>query len=149
MDIIQQCLSLAPVPYLAPAFSVLRFICSSVEQARASKRQLQALSQTIAQLLWTLNREYRSGRLLHAKTSTAVDNLGRSVILTMSYVLGSYRRISYRLLDEISEFVQKEVSCPFLKLLFTKDQRIAGIERYHGRITTAVTSFQVSHGTFC
>ena len=149
MDIIQQCLSLAPVPYLAPAFSVLRFIYSSVEQAQASKQQLQALAQTIAQLLWTLNREYRSGRLLHAKTSTAVDDLGRFVILTMSYILGSYWRISHRLLNEISEFVQKEVSYPFLKLLFTKDQRIARIEQYHGRITTAVTSFQVSRDTFC
>jgi hypothetical protein len=149
MDIIHQCLSLAPVPCLAPAFSVLRFIYSSVKQAQVSKQQLQALSQTIAQLLWTLNREYRSGRLLHAKTSTAVDDLGRFVILTMFYVLGSDQRISYRLLNEISEFVQKEVSCPFLKLLFTKGQRIARIEEYHGRITTAVTSFQVSRDTFC
>jgi hypothetical protein len=84
MDIIQQCLSLAPVPYLAPAFSVLRFIYSSVEQAQASKWQLQALSQTIAQLLLTLNRAYRSRQLLHAKTSTAVDDLGRFVIFTVA-----------------------------------------------------------------
>jgi hypothetical protein len=75
MDIIQQCLSLAPVPYLAPAFSVFRFICSTVEQAQASKQQLQALSQTIAQLLSTLNTEYRAGRLLQTKTSTPVADL--------------------------------------------------------------------------
>jgi len=94
MDIIYQCLSLAPVPYLAPAFSVLRFIYSSVEQAQASKQQLQALSQTIAQLLWTLNKEYRSERLLYAKTSTAIDDLGRFVISTVPYILVSYQCIS-------------------------------------------------------
>jgi hypothetical protein len=137
------------VPSLAPAWSVLRFIYSSFEQAQASKQQLQVLAQTIAQLLWTLNREYCSGQLLHAKTSMAIDDLGRFVILMMSYILSSDQQISYRLLNEISEFIQEEVSCPFLKLLFTKGQRIARIEEYHQWITTAVTSFQVSHDTFC
>jgi hypothetical protein len=84
MDILHQCLSLAPVPYLAPAFSLLRFICSSVEQAQASKQQLRALSQTIAQLLWTLNGEYCSGQLLHAKTSKAIDDLERLVLFTVA-----------------------------------------------------------------
>jgi len=42
------------------------------------------------------------------------------------------------------KFVQKEHLCGFLKLLFTKDQRIAQIEVYHRRITTSVASFQVS-----
>jgi hypothetical protein len=32
-----------------------------------------------------------------------------------------------------------------LTLLFTKGQRIAQIEQYHGRISTAVNSFQASH----
>jgi len=58
--------------------------------------------------------------------------------------LSSYQRLSHRLLDEISGFVQKEHLCGFLKLLFTKDQRIAQIEVYHRRIATSVASFQVS-----
>jgi hypothetical protein len=78
MNIIQQCLSLAPVPYLAPAFSALRFICSSVEQAQASKLQLKALAQTIAQLLQTLDREYRARRLLQVRTSGPLADLIRS-----------------------------------------------------------------------
>jgi hypothetical protein len=49
------------------------------------------------------------------------------------------------LLEEISVFVQKETSRPFIKLLFTKGQRIAQIEQYHRCISTAVTSFQASH----
>ena len=79
MDIIHQCLSLAPVPYLLPAFSVLRFIWSSIQQVQASKWQLEALAQSIAQLLETLNEEYRAGRLLQAKTSTPLKNLRRYV----------------------------------------------------------------------
>src|ERR1700691_5964775 len=82
MDIIQQCLSLAPVPYLGTAFSVFRFIYSSVEQTQESKQQLQALSQTIAQLLSTLNKEYRAGRLVQAKTSTSVSDLNRFAVFT-------------------------------------------------------------------
>jgi len=90
MDIIHQCLSLAPIPYLAPAFSILRFICSSVEQAQASKQQLRALAQTIAQLLCALNEEYRAGRLVEARTSTSVTNLDRFVSLILSKIPGSH-----------------------------------------------------------
>ena len=79
----------------------------------------------------------------------AVDDLGRFVILMMCYILSSDQRISYRLLNEISEFIPEEVSCPFLMLLSTKGQRIARIEEYNRRTTTAVTSFEVSRDTFC
>jgi hypothetical protein len=89
MDIIHQCLSLAPVPYLAPVFAVLRFIWLSVEQAQASKRQLQALAQTIAQLLWTLDKEYSAGRLVQSLMLTHITNLGRFVeLLALNIDLG-------------------------------------------------------------
>jgi hypothetical protein len=101
MDIIQQCLSLAPVPYLAPAWSVLRFIYSSVEQAQASKQQLRGLAQTVAQLLWTLNREYRSRQLLSAKTSMTVDDLERFVI--------SRCLISWFLISEFIQIAQRDL----------------------------------------
>jgi hypothetical protein len=129
---------------------VLGFIWSSVERAQTSKGQLQALAQTIAQLLWTLNEEYCSGRLLQVKTSMPLANLRGFVIftVTVSLPLSSNRCPSHRLLDEISAFVQKEASRPFLGLLFTKDQRIAQIEKYHRRNSTAVISFQVSHDIF-
>jgi hypothetical protein len=54
---------LSLLPYLAPAFSALRFICSSIAQAKASKLQLEALAQSIAQFLKTLDGEYRARRL--------------------------------------------------------------------------------------
>ncbi|KIM77033.1 hypothetical protein PILCRDRAFT_12389 [Piloderma croceum F 1598] len=125
MDVVHLCLSLTPVPGLGPAFSALRFIWSSIERANASKCQLEALAQSIAQLLKALDGEYRNGRLLQARTSTPLADL-------------------HKLLEEISAFVQKEASCGFLKLLFTKDQRIVRIESYYRRIGISIESFQAS-----
>lgn len=48
-----------------------------------------------------------------------------------------------RLPDEISALLQKEVSSSFLKLLFTKNQRISRIDGYYRRIGTLIQSFQV------
>ena len=79
MDIVQQCLSLNPVPYLAPAFAAFKVIWPSVQQAQASKQQLDVLALSIAQLLIALNDEYRTGRLVPAKTSAAFDDLCRFV----------------------------------------------------------------------
>jgi hypothetical protein len=87
MDIIQQCSSLAPFPYLAPAFTVLKFIWSSVQQAQASKQQLEVLAQSIAQLLKTLDGEYRAQRLLPAMTSVPFDDLCRFVRSTTPWAL--------------------------------------------------------------
>jgi hypothetical protein len=142
MDIIHQCLSLAPVPYLAPAFGALRFIWSSVQQAQASEGQLKALTQSIAQLLHTLDTEYHAGRLLQAKTLMPLADLRRYVVITLP--LAWMSTLPCRLLDEIAAFIQKESPCSFLQLLFTKDQRIARIDTYYRRIGTSIESFQVS-----
>jgi hypothetical protein len=147
-DIIEQCLSLAPVPYLSSAFHLLRMIWLSVQKAQASKRQLETLAQSIAQILGTLNEQYRIGRLLHVKTSTPLTNLHECVKFTLPQILRTYQGASHRLLGDISASIEKDASCVFLKLLFTKDQRIARIEGYHRRIATLVTSFQASFHTF-
>jgi hypothetical protein len=85
MDIIHRCLGLAPVPYLSHAFSVFQFIWSSVQQAQASKRQLESLSQSIAQLLCMLDGEYGAKRLLEVKTSTPLADLRRFVMLILPF----------------------------------------------------------------
>jgi hypothetical protein len=90
MDIVHLCLSLTPVPCLAPAFSALRFIWSSIERAKASKCQLEALAQSIAQLLKALDGEYRNGRLLKARTSTPLADLHKLVkFITLFIVIYS------------------------------------------------------------
>jgi hypothetical protein len=44
MDVIHSCLELVPVLYLSRAFSVFQFIWSSVQQVKASRRQLETLA---------------------------------------------------------------------------------------------------------
>jgi hypothetical protein len=74
MDTIRQALSISPVPCLASALSTLKFISSSVNQVQGSKSQLEVLVQLIAQLLLTLNGEYRTERLLQVRTSVALSD---------------------------------------------------------------------------
>lgn len=83
MDIVYKCLSLTPLPTLAPAFSSFRFIWSAVEQAQISKSQIEALAQSVADLLQTLEGEYHVGRLLEARASTALTNLCMCVRFSM------------------------------------------------------------------
>jgi hypothetical protein len=75
MDIVHMCLSLTPAPCLVSDFAALKLIYSSVEQVQANKGQLQALEQSIAQLLQTLNGEYYAGRLLDVQTMISLTNL--------------------------------------------------------------------------
>jgi hypothetical protein len=77
MDLAQFAFSISPVPCLGVAFSGLRLICDSVQQVKTSREQLQTLTLLIAQLLRTLNQEYKTGRLTEARTSRALQNLIR------------------------------------------------------------------------
>lgn len=142
MDIVQQCLSLAPVPYLGLAFSVFRSIWSSVQQVQASKEQLRVLAISIAQLLKTLDAEYHSRKLTEAQTSAPLADL-RRYDDNFCYIFLTYNYSFLSLLEEISAFVQKQSSYGFLKLLIVKDQRIVAIEGYHHRIEVSANAFQV------
>ena len=79
MDIVHQCLSLVPVPHLAPAFTSLKFIYSFVPQVQTIQQQVDVLVQFVAQLLYTLDKEYRTERLLQNETSVSLANLSRFV----------------------------------------------------------------------
>ena len=79
MDAIHLCLSLAPLPYLSSAFSTLRYIWLSIEQIQTSKQQLEALAQSIAQLLQALDAEYTAERLLQDKTAVPLAELCKFV----------------------------------------------------------------------
>jgi hypothetical protein len=81
MDIIQSCLVLAPVPYLAPAFSIFKVIWESIDQIQASNEQLRTLSCSIAQLLSAINGEYRRGALKSEGTSEQLEKLREFVSL--------------------------------------------------------------------
>ena len=81
MDAIPQRVSLIPVLHLAPAFTILKFIQTFIEQVETSKQQVAVLVQLIAQLLQTLDKEYHDGQLLQDETSVPLANLSRFVNL--------------------------------------------------------------------
>ena len=78
-DTIHKCLSSIPVPCLQPAFSAFKSIWSDVKQAQVGKEELEALALNVAQLLQTLDAEYRERRLLEAGTMASLANLSRCV----------------------------------------------------------------------
>jgi hypothetical protein len=81
MDIIQQALDFVPLPYLNTAFSLLKFIYTSVEQVQTARQQLLVLSACVSQLLITLNAEYESGRRsLTPSTAATLNDLSKYVI---------------------------------------------------------------------
>jgi hypothetical protein len=93
MDIVDQCLSIAPLPHFTPAFTALKLIYRFVKQAPINQRQLQGLVQSIAQLLRTLDEEHRDGRLLRAQTSVPLVDLSRFVICGLPWILCSSKPV--------------------------------------------------------
>jgi hypothetical protein len=77
MDVVQQCLTLVPVPYLAPAFAVFNFIWTSIQQVQVNREQCELLARCISELLCVLDTEYRAGRLARGDQTSgvALDNL--------------------------------------------------------------------------
>jgi hypothetical protein len=71
-------LGITPVPGLSAAFHVLRFIISSVQQVSESRRQLEELAKAVAQLLATLNAQFRASRLVESTCARALQDLHRS-----------------------------------------------------------------------
>jgi hypothetical protein len=82
MDAVRQCLPLTSAPELARILTVIKLICSSVEQAQISKLQLGALAHSVAQLLQTLDGEYRAKRLQKDITLVLAD---LSTFVTLLY----------------------------------------------------------------
>jgi hypothetical protein len=89
MDIIQSCLALAPVPYLAPAFSIFKVIWESIGQVQASNEQLQTLSCNVAQLLSAINGEYRRGALIYEGTSQQLEELRGFVTFLINILINN------------------------------------------------------------
>jgi hypothetical protein len=84
MDIIEVCLAITPVPYLSNAVSALRFIWNHVERVQVSNSQLRSLGCDIAQLLHTLDGEYRHQKLPYDQTSRLqLDELYRFVTFSI------------------------------------------------------------------
>ncbi|KAJ7114414.1 hypothetical protein C8R44DRAFT_929253 [Mycena epipterygia] len=116
---------LTPVPGLHSAFTVFRFIISSVQATRASKKQLIVLANAVAQLLGTLQREFKARTLSQGACTQPIEDL-------------------VRLLNDIYKFVQTEQQRNFLNALLHTDDRVAAIEMFYHRIGTTTSAFQIS-----
>ncbi|KAJ6530021.1 kinase-like domain-containing protein, partial [Mycena vulgaris] len=118
-------LGMTPVPGLSGAFTLFRFIVSSVQAVQASKKQLEALAKAVGQLLATLDSEFREARLIVANCGEALTDLES-------------------LLQDIHRFVHKEQERGFFKSLLNKDSRIAKIEAFYRHIGITLGAFQIS-----
>ncbi|KAJ7101935.1 hypothetical protein C8R44DRAFT_808907 [Mycena epipterygia] len=125
MRAVEALLGETPVPGLSAAFTVLKFIVSSVQAVRESKEQLKVLALAIAQFLGVLNAEFRGSRLIETDCKQALSDLES-------------------LLDEIHRFIDKEQGRGFFKSLLTNDSRIASIEGFHRRIGLVAGTFQLA-----
>ncbi|KAJ7714809.1 kinase-like domain-containing protein [Mycena metata] len=114
-----------PVPGLSVAFTLFMFIVSTVNEAQASKTQLEALAASIGQLLATLNAEFRAAKL-NPKSS--------------AHSLGELKS----LLEDIHRFVEKEQGRGFINSLLNQDSRMATIDGFYRRIAITVNAFQIS-----
>ncbi|KAJ7699658.1 hypothetical protein B0H17DRAFT_1049151 [Mycena rosella] len=110
-------LGITPVPGLSAAFSLLKIIVSSVQQAREGKRQLEALAYGVAQLLDTLNIEFRASRLFESASVKPFQDL-------------------HSLLEDIQSDLPQA--------LFAQDSLISDIEAFYRRIGTVASGFQIS-----
>ncbi|KAF8185737.1 kinase-like domain-containing protein [Pholiota molesta] len=124
LNLVQQCLNLAPVPCLGVAFGLFKSIWDVVQLLGFYKFQLKELAKSVALLLSTLNDQYRRQEPLEASTWDALSNLGS-------------------LLTDILDLVKRQKNYGFFKLLFIKDDMQKAINAYHLRITGAFRTFQI------
>jgi hypothetical protein len=75
MDIIHTCLTMVPVPCVSTVFTIFRIIWTTIERRQVCKRQLQVLASSMAELLTTLDAQYRTRRMLEANMSHALSSL--------------------------------------------------------------------------
>ncbi|KAF7362950.1 Kinase-like protein [Mycena venus] len=113
-----------PIPGLSAAFTLLRFIVSSIQTLQASKKQLEGLAKAAGQLLATLNSEFKASRLIVANCKEQLTDL-------------------QTLLEDIHRFVDKEQARGFFKSLLRMNSRVASIELFYRRIGIIVDAFQV------
>ena len=100
MDIIQHCLSLAPVPYLSPAFAVFKILCKSIQGVKGSREQLRVLASCISQLLYALDTEFRAHGQVASSAAKSLQDLSGcvglcNVINHSSMLTGKFRLAVY------------------------------------------------------
>lgn len=143
MNTVDPTLPSTPLPYLLAVFTVFKRVWQTVPQAQASQEQLRALTYSLAQLLQTLDGEYRAGRATTDKTSKPLEDLYRCVTSIFRVTEFSEGLIFHRLLTEVSALVKDATRKTFLRSIFLKNDRITRIEEFYLKVGHIITEFQV------
>ncbi|KAK0430817.1 kinase-like domain-containing protein [Armillaria borealis] len=122
MDVV---LSLTPVPCLAYAYALLKFIWTTITALDTLKQQLEALASTAATLLSVLDRELKTRKVIPERIS-------------------AHLRETEDVLRHVSAFVNKVKEQNFLQNLYHKDDYMAQIDSFHKRILSLMHAFQIS-----
>ena len=83
MDIIQSCLSYAPLPYLEKVFSLFSFVYGSIQQARHSKKQLHTMNEMTAHLLLMIDKQFKENKLSQDQNDGTIAELCQCVIVVL------------------------------------------------------------------
>ncbi|KAG7439931.1 kinase-like protein [Guyanagaster necrorhizus] len=118
-------LSLAPVPCLAYAYTLLKFIWTTITALDTLKQQTEALASTTATMLSVLDRELKARRVIPEKIVV-------------------HLRETENVLKDILAFVSKVKEQGFLKNLYHKEDYAADIDTFHKRILSLMHVFQIS-----
>ncbi|KAJ6451394.1 kinase-like domain-containing protein, partial [Mycena vitilis] len=118
-------LSAIPVPGLSAAWTVFEFIANGIDAITASKKQLVALTEAIAEFLTALNSAFEQAELVVANCEGQLKNLKR-------------------LLDEIHQCVDQEQKRTFLKSFVNTENQNNTIEFFYRRIAASSNAFQLS-----
>ncbi|PBK70262.1 kinase-like protein [Armillaria solidipes] len=122
MDVV---LSLTPVPCLAYAYALLKFIWTTITALDTLKQQLEVLATTAATLLSVLDRELKNRKAIPERIS-------------------AHLRETEDVLRHVSAFVNKVKEQNFLQNLYHKDDYMAQIDGFHKRILSLMHAFQIS-----
>ncbi|KAK0471293.1 kinase-like domain-containing protein [Armillaria novae-zelandiae] len=122
MDVV---LSLTPVPCLAYAYALLKFIWTTITALDTLKQQLETLACTAATMLSVLDRELKSRKIIPERIS-------------------AHLRETEDVLRHVSGFVDKVKEQNFLQNLYHKDDYGAQIDGFHKRILSLMHAFQIS-----
>jgi hypothetical protein len=80
LDIIHICLGLVPIPHLNLIYGAFKALFNAVEGVKQSEHQLHALTESVASLVITLDREIRAGHLVESKIPPNVYSLQTYII---------------------------------------------------------------------
>lgn len=80
MDVVEDIVSRVPLRHLSDIFTIFKLFWQNVQSVQVNQEQFRVLAYCIAQLLQTLDQEYRVGHLAEHETFTSLEGLRKFVL---------------------------------------------------------------------